>query len=42
MLLALLIGLATQGNYLVRSRIACKYCKQRELGCPAEKLFRKQ
>jgi hypothetical protein len=25
-----------------RSRIACKYCKQRELGCPAEQFFGNQ
>lgn len=33
--------LATAGNGFIRSNIVCKYCKQRELGCPAEKLFRK-
>jgi hypothetical protein len=38
LLLALLL-LSFGGNYLVRSQIACKYCKQRELGCPAEQLF---
>ena len=41
MLAALLVA-AFRGNYLVRSRIACKYCKQRELGCPAERFFSKQ
>jgi hypothetical protein len=25
----------------VRGQLACKYCKQRELGCPAEQLFSK-
>ncbi len=43
--LAALVGilalLSTTGNALVRSRYACKYCKQREIGCPAEKLFSK-
>ncbi|MFC1617032.1 hypothetical protein ACFL2K_02315 [Candidatus Margulisiibacteriota bacterium] len=29
------------GNALVRSSYACKYCKQKELGCPAEQLFNK-
>jgi len=42
LMLALLLALAFQGNYLVRSKIACKYCKQRELGCPAEQLFSKR
>lgn len=42
MLLALLLGLAFGGNYYVRSNIACKFCKQRELGCPAEQFFGKK
>lgn len=29
------------GNAFVRGRLACRYCKQRELGCPAEQLFGK-
>jgi hypothetical protein len=33
----LLLGFA--GNALVRVRLACRYCKQREIGCPAERLF---
>lgn len=41
-MLAALLALSFWGNYLVRSRIACKYCKQRELGCPAEQFFGKQ
>ncbi len=36
-----LIILGFMGNALVRGSIACKYCKQRQLGCPAEKLFNK-
>lgn len=35
----LLIALTTAGNAFIRGNYACKYCKQRELGCPAEKLF---
>jgi hypothetical protein len=27
------------GNALVRGQLACRYCKQREIGCPAEQLF---
>jgi hypothetical protein len=33
--------LATEGNGAVRSSLACKRCRQRELGCPAERLFAK-
>ncbi len=29
------------GTYLIRSRVACAGCKQRELGCPAERFFSK-
>ncbi|MBI2926854.1 MAG: hypothetical protein HYY24_14250 [Verrucomicrobia bacterium] len=41
-LVALVIALAALtfgGNAVVRSCLLCKYCKQRELGCPAQKLF---
>ena len=34
-----LLFLSTAGNALIRGRLACKYCRQRLLGCPAEKLF---
>jgi hypothetical protein len=27
------------GNALVRGMLACKHCKQRDLGCPAVQLF---
>ena len=40
-LLALLFILAFGGNAVVRGSFACKYCKQREIGCPAEQLFSK-
>jgi len=30
------------GNGLLRGQLACKYCRQRELGCPAERLFSKK
>ncbi len=42
MMLVALLALSFGGNYIVRSRIACKNCKQRELGCPAEQYFGKQ
>lgn len=37
-----LVVLGLPGNGLVRGKLVCKYCKQREIGCPAEKLFSKQ
>ena len=40
-MLALLIILSFGGNAVIRGSFACKYCKQREIGCPAEKLFGK-
>jgi hypothetical protein len=41
-LVILLFLLTFTGNGFVRSSLACKYCKQRKLGCPAEKLFNKK
>lgn len=41
-LLVVLVVLSFAGNAVVRGSFACKYCKQRELGCPAEKLFSKK
>ena len=40
-LILLLVGLASMGTALIRGQLACKYCRQRELGCPAELLFSK-
>jgi hypothetical protein len=40
--LAFLLMLSFGGNYLIRSRVACANCKQRELGCPAEQFFGKR
>jgi hypothetical protein len=37
--LLLLIALTTAGNQFIRGSLTCKFCRQRELGCPAEKLF---
>jgi hypothetical protein len=34
-----LLLFASIGNGLIRGSIACKYCRQREIGCPAEQLF---
>jgi hypothetical protein len=41
-LVIILLLLAFAGNGMVRSQLACKYCKQREIGCPAQKLFEKK
>jgi hypothetical protein len=41
-ILALIIALFVlgfPGNALVRGQLACRYCKQREIGCPAAQLF---
>lgn len=40
-LLFLLLVLTFSGNGFVRGKLACKYCKQRDIGCPAEQLFNK-
>jgi len=41
LLVIVLVLLSSAGTGLIRGRLACKYCKQRELGCPAEELFSK-
>ena len=40
-LMVILVMLSMGGNALLRGSLACKYCKQKELGCPAEQLFNK-
>jgi hypothetical protein len=37
----LLIILTTAGNGFIRGHLTCRFCKQKELGCPAEELFNK-
>jgi len=37
----LLITLTTYGNGFIRGTLTCRFCKQRELGCPADQLFNK-
>ncbi len=39
--IVVLVGLGSVGTGYIRSQIACRFCKQRELGCPAEQLFGK-
>jgi hypothetical protein len=41
-LVIVLFLLGFLGNALVRGQLACRFCKQREIGCPAEKLFDKK
>lgn len=41
LLIFLLIVFSSFGNGFVRGKLACRHCKQKELGCPAEKLFDK-
>lgn len=38
----LIVVLSTTGNSFIRGRLTCKYCRQREIGCPAEQLFSKK
>jgi hypothetical protein len=38
----ILTALTTIGNGFIRGNLTCKYCKQREIGCPAEQLFSKK
>jgi len=40
-LMVILAVLSLCGNAIIRGSLACKYCKQKELGCPAEQLFSK-
>jgi hypothetical protein len=37
--LMILVLLTTMGNGYVRGTLTCKHCKQKDLGCPADKLF---
>lgn len=41
-LMVVLFFLSFMGNAIMRGQFLCPYCKQKELGCPAEKLFNKQ
>jgi hypothetical protein len=38
-MLAILVSLSLGGNAFVRGAFTCKHCKQRELGCPAQRFF---
>lgn len=39
--LLLLLVLSTTGSGIVRKELSCKYCHQKDLGCPAWELFNK-
>ena len=41
-MMMILLVISLGGNAFVRGSFTCKYCKQREIGCPAEKLFSKK
>jgi hypothetical protein len=36
---AAIIALSTAGNATVRGNLLCSHCRQREIGCPASRLF---
>jgi len=38
----ILFILAFPGSGMIRTKLACKYCKQRKIGCPAQKMFEKK
>ena len=40
-LMILLLLLSTGGTAYLRGSFACKYCKQRQIDCPAERFFNK-
>jgi len=41
-MLAILAILSSGGNAVIRGSFACKYCRQREIGCPVAKAFKKE
>lgn len=41
LLIILLVALTSVGNGFIRRSLACYHCKQREIGCPADKVFNK-
>ena len=41
-LMLVLLFLASGGNAIIRGKFACKYCKQREIGCPAQMFFERR
>lgn len=41
-LMVVILLLTTVGNSMVRGALACRYCRQRGIGCPALRLFEKR
>lgn len=41
-LIVILLMFSFGGTAVIRGSLACKYCRQREIGCPAEILFSKK
>jgi len=39
---AAILILSSMGNALVRGKLVCRICRQRDIGCPAEQLFNKK
>jgi hypothetical protein len=37
----LLLFLTTTGNGFIRGKLTCRYCRQKDFGCPADALFHK-
>jgi len=42
LLIMSLVILSTFGNAFIRGALTCKFCKQKEFGCPADQLFNKK
>ena len=41
-MIILIVIISVGGNAVIRGSFACKYCKQREIGCPAQQFFSKK
>ena len=41
-MMIVIILLSSAGNSFIRGSLACKYCRQREIGCPAVQLFNRE
>jgi hypothetical protein len=41
-LIVLLLVIFFGGAGFIRGSFACRYCKQKELGCPAQEIFNKE
>ena len=41
-LIIILVVIFFGGTGFIRGSFACRYCKQKELGCPAQKIFNKE